>query len=73
VEVTHPVTITAEAFRFARVFAGLEVIEQAGTLIGWDGEREVRTPYDGCVLVMPSKRLYRGQTAVRMGRFVSAH
>ncbi len=72
VEVTHPVTITAELFRFARVFTGLEVIEQAGTLIGWDGEREVRTPYDHCVLVMPSKRLYRGQTAVRLGRFVSA-
>lgn len=72
VEVTHPVTITSETFRFARPFTGLEVIEQAGTLIGWDGEREVRTPYDRCVLVMPSKRLYRGQTAVRLGRFVSA-
>ncbi len=71
VEVTHPVTITADAFRFARVFTGLEVIQQAGTLIGWDGEREVRTPYDDCVLVMPSKRLYRGQTAVRLGRFVA--
>lgn len=72
VEVTHPVTIESELFRFARPFTGLEVIEQAGTLIGWDGEREVRTPYDRCVLVMPSKRLYRGQTAVRLGRFVSA-
>jgi len=73
VEVTHPVTITADVFRFARVFTGLEVIGQAGTLIGWDGEREVRTPYDQCVLVMPSKRLYRGQTAVRLGRFVTSH
>ena len=73
VEVTHPVTITAESFRFARVFTGLEVIKEAGTLIGWDGEREVRTPYDDCVLVMPSKRLYRGQTAVRMGHFVAMH
>jgi hypothetical protein len=55
------------------VFTGLEVIAEAGTLIGWDGDREVRTPYDDCVLVMPSKRLYRGQTAVRLGRFVDAH
>lgn len=70
VEVTHPVTIESEAFRFARPFTGLEVIDHAGTLVGWDGEREVRTPYDRCVLVMPSKRLYRGQTAVRLGRFV---
>ncbi len=72
VEVTHPVTITAETFRFARVFTGLEVVEEAGTLIGWDGDREVHTPYDDCVLVMPSKRLYRGQTAVRLGHFVAA-
>ena len=42
-------------------------------LIVTDGDREVRTPYDDCVLVMPSKRLYRGQTAVRLGRFVAAH
>ncbi len=72
VEVTHPVTIESEIFRFARPFTGLEVIAEAGTLIGWDGEREVRTPYNRCVLVMPSKRLYRGQTAVRLGRFVPA-
>jgi len=71
VDVTHPVTIEAEAFRFAQAFTGLQVIEHAGTLIGWDGDREVRTPYDRCVLVMPSKRLYRGQTAVRLGRFVA--
>ena len=70
VEVTHPITIASETFRFARTFTGLELIDQAGTLIGWDGEQEVRTPYDACVLVMPSKRLYRGQTAVRLGRFV---
>ena len=27
-------------------------------------------PYDRCVLVMPSQRLSRGLTAVRLGRFV---
>lgn len=72
VEVTHPVTIKSESFRFARAFTGLEVIKESGTLIGWDGDTEVRTPHDHCVLVMPSKRLYRGQTAVRLGRFVTA-
>lgn len=72
VEVTHPVTIESESFRFAQTFTGLQVIERSGTLIGWDGDREVRTPYDNCVLVMPSKRLYRGQTAVRLGRFAAA-
>lgn len=73
VEVTHPITIEAERFRFADAYQGGEVIAKAGTVIGWDGEREVRTPYDECVLVMPSKRLYRGQTAVRLGRYVTVN
>jgi hypothetical protein len=29
----------------------------------------VLTPYDDCVLVMPSRRLTRGSTAVRLGRY----
>jgi len=29
------------------------VIAEAGTLIGYDGGRDVTTPFDGCVVVMP--------------------
>jgi hypothetical protein len=46
------------------------VLSPKGTLIGRDNGREVRTPYDDCILIMPSRRLARGQTAVRLGRFV---
>jgi hypothetical protein len=46
------------------------VLSPEGTLIGHDDEREVRTPYDDCVLIMPSRRLAKGQTAVRLGRYV---
>jgi hypothetical protein len=67
-EVTEAVTITAERFTFAREFTGGEVIAEAGTLLGHDGAREVRTPYPDCLLVMPSKRLWKGQTAVRLAR-----
>ena len=49
----------------------MEVIEKKGTLIGWDGKTEVRTPYDNCVLVMPSRRLRRGESAVRFGRYTA--
>jgi predicted deacylase len=70
VEVTGPVTIEAEAFTFAEDFGGMEVLAKAGTLIGHDGDRPVVTPYDDCVLIMPSRRLWRGQTAVRLGRFI---
>ncbi|HEY1506592.1 MAG TPA: peptidase M14, partial [Stellaceae bacterium] len=40
-----------------------------GTVIARDGGKEIRTPYDDCVLIMPSRRFARGQTAVRLGRF----
>jgi predicted deacylase len=71
IEVTEAVTITGEKFVFADDFRGLEVVSSRGTLIGRDGNREVRTPYDDCVLIMPSRRLATGQTAVRLGRFVA--
>ncbi len=71
IEVTEPVTVTADKFRFTGKFTGMEVIEKAGTVIGWDGGREIRTPYDRCVLIMPSRRLTKGNTAVRLGRFVA--
>jgi predicted deacylase len=69
IEVTEAVTISGDRFEFADEFRGLEVLPKKGSLIGHDGVREVRTPYDNCVLIMPSRRLVRGQTAVRLGRF----
>ncbi len=74
IEVTEAVTIRGDRFEFAEDFRGLEVLLKKGALIGRDkgpdGDRDVRTPYDNCVLLMPSRRLVRGQTAVRLGRFV---
>ena len=70
VAVTEAVTITSDRFEFAGDFRGLEVLTPKGTLIGRDGSGEVRTPYDECVLIMPSRRSGKGQTAVRLGRYV---
>lgn len=72
IEVTEAVTIRSDGFRFAQAYRGLEVIGRAGTILGHDGDTPVRTPYDDCVLIMPSRRLARGQTAVRLGRYVEA-
>ena len=47
------------------------MIPDAGTVIGYDDETPVVTPYDDCVLIMPSRQLDKGATAVRLGRFVS--
>ena len=70
IAVTEAVMIQSENFAFAADYHGLEVIAKAGTVIGRDGGRDIRTPYDDCVLIMPSRRLGPGQTAVRLGRYV---
>ena len=71
VTVTDAITIMSERFAFTGDYHGLEVIRRAGTVLAHDGGREIRTPYDDCVLIMPSRRLTRGQTAVRLGRFTA--
>ncbi len=70
VEVTDVVTIKTNAFKFVEPYRGLEVIPEAGTLLARDGGEDVRTPHDNCILIMPSRRLFPGQTAVRLGRFL---
>ncbi len=70
IEVTGPVTIETDNFSFTEDFRGLEVIHKAGTVIGHDGDLPVTTPYDDCVLIMPSRRLNAGASAVRFGRYV---
>lgn len=71
IRVTEAITIASPDFRFHSPFEGMEVIPTAGTVIAHDGERDVATPYDNCVLIMPSRRMVVGQTAVRFGHYES--
>ncbi|TDH59591.1 peptidase M14 [Dankookia rubra] len=68
--VTRTVTARTPGFAFLRPFRGGHVVPQRNTLIALDGEDEIRTPHDDCLLVMPSLRAMPGQTAVRLARFV---
>jgi predicted deacylase len=69
IAVTDTVTAAGPSFAFAQEFTGFEILAKQGTLIGRDGDREIRSPYDDCILIMPSRNLAPGQTAVRLGRF----
>ena len=72
-DVTGPVVARSERFSFVAPYQGLEVFAKAGTVIGHHegpglGE-PVGTPYDDCMLVMPSVRQARaGVTVVRFAR-----
>jgi predicted deacylase len=70
IRVTEPVVAKTMDFRFARDFGGLEVLPRRGTLVATDAGAEWRTPYDDCVMVMPSMtHLKPGTTMVRLGRY----
>jgi predicted deacylase len=69
-EVTAVITAATSSLAFVRPFRGGEVIPRRDTLIAVDGEEEIRTPHDDCLLVMPSLRPGRGHTAIRLARFV---
>ena len=70
IRVTEPVVAQSMNFRFPYLFKGLEVIPKAGTVVGTDGARSWKTPYDDCVMVMPSlAHLKPGTTVLRLGRY----
>ena len=68
-EVTDAIVAETMEFRFAFTPTDLQVIERKGTVIGHEQGRDIITPYDDCVLVMPSLRQLRpGVTVVRLAR-----
>ncbi len=69
VRVTEAVIAHHQDFVFADGLHGLSVIPKQGDLIGHDGGVPVLTPYDNCVLIMPTMvHVKPGLTVVRLGR-----
>ncbi len=70
IRVTEAVVAKTGGFKFSGAFTGLEVLPKKGAVVATDGDHTWRTPYDDCVLVMPSMRhLKPGTTMVRLGRY----
>ncbi len=67
--VTHAIAAKSADFRFAEPWKGLETLARAGTVIGWSEGEAVTTPYDNCVLIIPSTaNLRAGVTVVRVAQ-----
>ncbi|GAB6854022.1 M14 family metallopeptidase [Asaia astilbis] len=66
--VTDNIIARSASFAFTDAYQGGQIIETAGTIIATDGEDEICTPYDHCVLIMPNLCVRRGQLAVRLAR-----
>ena len=70
VRVTEPVVAKSMKLKFPYLFKGLEVIPRAGTVVATDGDTTWKTPYDDCVMVMPSlAHVKPGTTVLRLGRY----
>jgi len=70
IRVTEAVVVKSMDFRFPYSFRGLEVVPKAGTVVATDGQTTWRTPYDHCVMVMPSlAHVKPGTTVLRLGRY----
>ena len=59
------ITIKSENFKFDQDWQGFETLKK-GVLIGKDDQEDVCAPYGETILIMPSKRLFPGKTAVRL-------
>jgi predicted deacylase len=70
IEVTTTVTIGSDKFSFTMPVQPLQIIPRAGTAYAVDGGTAIRTPHDDSVLIMPTRRPKRGETAVRLGRYI---
>jgi hypothetical protein len=70
VRVTEAVVAKSMNLKFPYLFSGLEVITKAGTVVATDGGATWKTPYDDCVMVMPSlKHVKPVTTVLRLGRY----
>ena len=70
IRVTEAVVVKSMDFKFPYLFKGLEVIPKAGTVVATDGATSWKTPYDDCVMVMPSlAHVKPGTTVLRLGRY----
>jgi succinylglutamate desuccinylase len=67
-EVSHVITAKTNRFVFTRDYRGGDVIRKGGTLIAHDGDSEIRTPYNDCLLIMPSFKPSHGHTAIRLAK-----
>lgn len=67
--VTDAVAARSTDFRFAQDWQSLQALPEAGTIIGWSDGQPVTTPYDNCVLIMPSlANLRPGVTVCRLAQ-----
>lgn len=65
-EVVDGIYSKTDDFTYAEEYIGMEVIPEAGTVFARDGAEEIRTPHDGCLLMMPNYKPGANMRKVRL-------
>ena len=52
-------------FKFEKNWQGFDKLSK-GSVIGKDGDEIIYAPFEETILIMPTKRLFPGKTAVRL-------
>ena len=65
-EVVDGIIAKTDGFQFVTDYVGCEVVAKAGTVIARDGNEEIKTPHDDCLLMMPNYSLGAGQRKLRL-------
>jgi hypothetical protein len=72
VRITDALIAQSLDYKFSSGLKGLSIVPHKGDLIATDGGRPVLSPYDNCVLIMPTLvHVKPGLTAVRIGQIVA--
>lgn len=66
---TLSVTAMTDACELIAPFPDLAIVRRAGTLLGHDGDAQIRAPHDDAIMMLPQRRPRRGLTALRFGRW----
>jgi hypothetical protein len=61
----HEINDNWSKFKFSNDWQGFDVLKK-GDVIGQDDQKFIYAPYDETILIMPTKRLFPGKTAVRL-------
>ncbi len=59
------ITIKTENFTFEKDWQGFDKLKK-GSIIGKDDKEIIYAPFEETILIMPSRRLFQGKTAVRL-------
>lgn len=59
------ITIKTKKFKFSKDWQGFDNLDK-GTIIAYDDEEPIYAPFEKTILIMPTKRLLVGKTAVRL-------